>query len=250
MLLPAPPSVTREEWRDCVVIDGGNPYPPLNGAHQLRFAAEEVDARVDAVRRWFAARGRRELTWWVGRSVTPPDLAARLKERGAAPFTDEPHVTNMVLTEPPPDVKGIDVRRVESYEDYVAAQEIGWESTGFSEEQREAGRARLRERWDEYRSRPDFAVYLAFQDGKPVARGALILLPFAGFLSGAGTLEEARGRGAFRALVRARWDEVVRQGTPALVVGAGGMSRPILERIGFRPVSELEILLDRAIIDA
>ena len=59
-------------------------------------------------------------------------------------------------------------------------------------------------------------------------------------------LAEARGKGAYRALVRARWDEAVDAGQPALVVHAGAMSRPILERLGFHAVSEQEVLLDPA----
>jgi predicted acetyltransferase len=89
-------------------------------------------------------------------------------------------------------------------------------------------------------------MYLALVDGRPVASGSMIACSFAGFLSGAATLPEARGRGAFRALVRARWEDAVRRGTPALVVGAGAMSRPILERIGFRVVSETRVLIDRS----
>ena len=160
------------------------------------------------------------------------------------PFPDEPLITAMVLTEPPPRVTGIDVRRVETFEDFVAAQEVGWESTGFAEEYREAGRAMLRERWDEHRTWPESSIYLAYSDGELVARGAMLFLPGAGFLSGAGTLKSARGRGAFRALVRARWDEAASRGKPALIVGAGAMSRPILERLGFRTVAETQLLLD------
>ncbi|HEY6054335.1 MAG TPA: hypothetical protein VIU86_10415, partial [Gaiellaceae bacterium] len=63
-------------------------------------------------------------------------------------------------------------------------------------------------------------------------------------LIGGGVLPWARGRGAYRALVRARWEAASAQGTPALVVVAGAMSRPILERLGFEPVSRIEILLD------
>jgi hypothetical protein len=59
-------------------------------------------------------------------------------------------------------------------------------------------------------------------------------------------LPEARGRGAFRALVRARWDEAVRRGKPTLLVGAGKMSRPILERLGFATLAELHVLVDSA----
>jgi hypothetical protein len=53
-----------------------------------------------------------------------------------------------------------------------------------------------------------------------------------------------RGRGIYRALVRARWDEAVRRGTPALVVQAGRMSKPILERLGFETVCEMHALVD------
>jgi hypothetical protein len=61
---------------------------------------------------------------------------------------------------------------------------------------------------------------------------------------GGGVLPAARGRGIYRALVRARWDDAVAAGTPALCTQAGAMSRPILEGLGFQPVAEHEILLD------
>src|SRR6266542_2721124 len=54
----------------------------------------------------------------------------------------------------------------------------------------------------------------------------------------------ARGRGAYRALVRARWDEAVRRRTPMLVVQAGSMSKPILRRLGFREVCEIRAFTD------
>ncbi len=38
----------------------------------------------------------------------------------------------------------------------------------------------------------------------------------------------------------------MRRGTPALVVGAGKMSRPILDRIGFETVAEQHLLVDRS----
>src|SRR5262249_34733898 len=135
---------------------------------------------------------------------------------------------------------------VESLEEFSVGRELGWSSAGFTEEQLEHVRATLPERW-ERRQRTGHAVaFLAYVDGEPVAAGDMMFLPFAGFLSGAVTLPGYRGRGAFRALVRARWDEAVRRGTPALVVGAGKMSRPILERIGFRAVAEQHLLVDRS----
>jgi GNAT superfamily N-acetyltransferase len=64
------------------------------------------------------------------------------------------------------------------------------------------------------------------------------------YLAGGGTRPDRRGRGAYRALVRARWDAAVERGTPALTVGAGAMSRPILERLGFAIVGWADCLVD------
>ena len=50
--------------------------------------------------------------------------------------------------------------------------------------------------------------------------------------------------GAYRALVAARAREAADRGTPVLVTHAGQMSRPILERLGFKPVSRIDRLLD------
>jgi hypothetical protein len=73
----------------------------------------------------------------------------------------------------------------------------------------------------------------------------MVLSEHGALLVGGATMPEERGRGAYTALVRARWDAAAEAGTPALVVQAGAMSRPILERLGFRAVSEMRILLDR-----
>jgi GNAT superfamily N-acetyltransferase len=82
-------------------------------------------------------------------------------------------------------------------------------------------------------------------DGAPIAGADALYLDHAVVLCGGATLPEARGRGAYRALVQARWDEAVARGTPALVVQAGSMSRPILERLGFEEVVRVKVLLDR-----
>jgi hypothetical protein len=52
------------------------------------------------------------------------------------------------------------------------------------------------------------------------------------------------GRGVYRAVVRARREAAVARGTPALVVQAEQMSRPILERLGFRAVCTIRALVD------
>jgi hypothetical protein len=91
---------------------------------------------------------------------------------------------------------------------------------------------------------PHNVVYLAYVDDRPVARATASFGEHGVTLFGGATLPEARGRGAYRALVAARWDDAVVRGTPLLVTQAGRMSRPILERLGFRAVCQIRILLD------
>ena len=87
-------------------------------------------------------------------------------------------------------------------------------------------------------------VYLAYVDGEPVARGSAAFSEHAVALFGGSTLPEARGRGAYRALVAARWEDAVARGTPTLITQASPMSRPILNQLGFRELCEIRILLD------
>jgi GNAT superfamily N-acetyltransferase len=67
------------------------------------------------------------------------------------------------------------------------------------------------------------------------------------WVAGGVTLPAFRGRGIYRALVRARWDDAVRLGAGALVVNAMvDTSYPILARLGFRAVGRIRLLADRS----
>lgn len=220
-------------------------YPPAGGAYRLRFEAGEADERIAAVRAWFRDRSREQFVWWVGTSATPSDLESRLLAQGATPWEDGV-ITVMVTDTPPPEVSGIEVRRVETFDQFVVARAIAWAVAGFSREESREARRTLQEKWEDRLRTDNGAAYLAYVDEEPVASGDMVFLPFAGFLSGASTLRDFRGRGIYRALVRARWEEAVRRGTPALIIGAGSMSQPIVERIGFRAVAEQHLLLDRS----
>jgi GNAT superfamily N-acetyltransferase len=246
VLLPEQPGSVRLELPDCVLIhQSGVSHPTAGGAHRLHFDSGRLAERVATVRAWFREQGRAEFVWWVGSSSTPADLEARLRADGATPYEDDHVIVTMLTTEQPPPVEGIEVRRVERFEDFVLAREIAWATAGFTDEQADEVAATLPQKWEDRQRADNGATYLAYVDGEPVAAGDVVFLPFAGFLSGASTKPEYRGRGAFRALVRARWDAAAARGTPALIVGAGRMSRPILERIGFRAVAEQHLLLDQ-----
>ena len=63
-------------------------------------------------------------------------------------------------------------------------------------------------------------------------------------LFGGAVLEQARGLGVYKALVRARWEAAVARGTPALTVQAGQMSKPILVKLGFQDVGQVHLFVD------
>jgi hypothetical protein len=54
-------------------------------------------------------------------------------------------------------------------------------------------------------------------------------------------MRAARG---YRALLVARWEAAVARGTPALTVQADRMSKPIVERLGFREVGQVRVYID------
>jgi GNAT superfamily N-acetyltransferase len=80
------------------------------------------------------------------------------------------------------------------------------------------------------------SVYMAYVEERPAAAAWVFFQPgsrFAG-LYGGSTLPEFRGRGLYTALLAARAQEAKRRGYQFLAIDAGDMSRPIVERLGFR----------------
>src|SRR6478609_1369906 len=202
-----------------------------NTVQRQRFPVAEVDDVLEEVRAALRERGRTKTQWEVG-SCAPAGLVGALLERGLM-YDRDPYAVALILTdEPPLGPPNAVARRVETFEDFVAACELQWEAFESSPDEIEEARALLESRW---RESPIFrhAVWL---DGKLVCTGTAAPTPHGLLLYGGATLPRARGRGAYRALIRARWDDAVARGTPALVVHAQQTSRPILERCGFQVV--------------
>jgi GNAT superfamily N-acetyltransferase len=188
--------------------------------------------------------GIEHVTWNVGSSATPMGLPQRLRALG--PGDPEPPfellVAAMALEHEPPTVRGVEVRRIETLEEHLAGLEIMLASATWSDAAATAERERAEEVF-ERRQRRGGLQWLASIKGRPVAF-ALADRGLAGlYLSGGSTLPEARGRGCYRALVRARWDEAIRLGLPGLAVHAQyGSSAPILRRLGFLDVASVHAL--------
>ncbi|MCY7304499.1 MAG: GNAT family N-acetyltransferase, partial [Thermoleophilia bacterium] len=133
----------------------------------------------------------------------------------------------------------------ETLDEYRAASRVSVDAFRMSEDDRRALEAQEELLWGLETSWPHYRTFVAILDGQIVGAAASIYGANAVSLAGGSTREDARGRGAYRALVRARWDAAVERGTPALTVGAESMSRPILERLGFVKVGWTDCLIDR-----
>jgi GNAT superfamily N-acetyltransferase len=220
---------------ETVVTDDYTYAAGPNNAWVLQIRSPNIEwARAEARR-----RGIPLVEWWVGWTA-PAGLAERLLAEGLV-ADDEPVLTGMTCATEPPAASQIEVRRIETAEQYREAIAVDWEVWQLSEEER-ARRSIEVERFVE----DDVAHHwAAYDDGHPVGFGRAVDMNGGVALMGGAVLPDARGRGVYRALVHARWEHAVARGTPLLVVQAGHMSAPVLDGLGFERHGEIRLFVDR-----
>jgi GNAT superfamily N-acetyltransferase len=178
----------------------------------------------------------REFEWKLYGHDLPVDLGQRLR---AAGFTPEPEETLMIGevadlhldAEPPVGIRLLAVTDRSGVDLVAEVHEKAFGTDGSR--MRHQLLARLTDD-------PDTVVAVVALDGdEPVSAARMELVPgtrFAG-LWGGGTVEGWRGRGIYRALVAHRARAAVERGYRYLQVDASSQSRPILERLGFQPLT-------------
>jgi hypothetical protein len=230
--VPEGTSVTRFADERICVIQG----PTWAGISGPRVREDELDDLIALVHELVPADKRQ--TWWIGPTARPANIIELLEARGFRPAEDGAELRAMALTTPPPDpAAGVEVRRVETLDDFLAAREVQWEAFEVPHERRELQRPYLHDEFDEAMTHGTPLTFLAMLDGRPAATGMAIPSDRGVFLIAGSTAKWARGRGVYRALVRARWDYAVERGTPALITEAlVDTSYPILQRLGFAEV--------------
>ncbi|MEU5340523.1 GNAT family N-acetyltransferase [Streptomyces sp. NPDC020766] len=218
------------------VVRHVGPEKGWNGVLWSDLSESDADAAIAEQVRHFTGLGR-EFEWKLYGHDRPVDLGRRLR---AAGFTAEPEETLMIaevgeldLGVRPPE--GIELRPVTDAAgvDLVADVHEQAFSGGDSSRLRHLLLTQLAEE-------PDTVVaVVALADGVPVSSARMELTPgtrFAG-LWGGGTVEAWRGRGIYRALVAHRARIAADRGYRYLQVDASDDSRPILERLGFAPLT-------------
>jgi GNAT superfamily N-acetyltransferase len=237
---PGEERIERPGW--AIWLGTERAHPAFTVVQRLRLDGADVASAVAEVRALLAARGRTQASWEVGPSATPGDLVERLLAQGMARY-EEPTAWGMVLRRPlPPTAGAVVARRAATLDDYLDGYAVLNRVFGERVETPDERRARAERALAQGDS--GRALFVATLDGETVAAASALYADGAVVLSGSATLPHARGRGAYRALVAARYADAVARGTPTLVIQAGAMSRPILARLGFETVAEVHILLD------
>jgi GNAT superfamily N-acetyltransferase len=232
-LLPRP-------FYETVVTDDYTYHAGPNNAWVLDIREPNVEwARAESRRRGLAL-----VEWWVGWSARP-SLGAELLRLGLVPDDDEPVLTGMTCASAPPAAPHVEVRAVETAAQYLEAVAVDWEVWQLADDERARRRAIEIGRFDEDHAAGTAHHWAAYHDGRPIGFGRGIDMEGGVALMGGAVLPEARGRGVYRALVRARWDHAVARGTPLLVVQAGRMSTPVLDGLGFVRHGEIRLFADR-----
>ena len=213
-----------------------------------RVEESQIEHLVDAVRQALRLEERERAIWSVPEASAPAGLAQRLLALGMRP-DDVPgrearHAQMACVKKPPPGPPDLVVRPAETFDEFRAALLVAPEAFGMDEPARKSFEEQAEHLWP-FRSAPGSThTFVALADGGVVAFAGARYGRTAVYLAGGGTHPDYRGRGAYRALVRARWEAAAARGTPVLTVGAGAMSRPILERLGFSIVGWADNLLD------
>jgi hypothetical protein len=240
---PSPDSVSVSNQRFTLRGSIGGTWTAVQ---RIRLAGEDIDDAVDAARSFMRVTGSTVASWWLSEHSTPDDLEQQLLARGLKVVGADSLIDGMLLTAPPPPgPPEIEARAVETAEEFVAVSEAQYEAFDTARDRRREP-ADLVDEYELERQAGVVVMYGVWVDGRVAGGGRAIFTPRGALLAGGSTATWARGRGAYRALVRARWDAAAQRGTPALAVQAGSMSAPILRRLGFEKTCQFRRLEDVA----
>jgi hypothetical protein len=211
---------------------------------------EDVEAAVADSRALVRKHGAKLLAWWTG--VEHPWLgmhleACGLRNEDASGFESVENA--MALIHPPTAPShprhDLAITEVRTIEDFAASVRVRFDAFGVTKELRAQAEAGMADRYAEYDAAGNPVRTFIASENERVVGAASGVIGMAGVnLIGGCVLEEARGRGIYRALTIARWQLAVSHGTPALTIQAGRMSRPIAERLGFQFIAAVPIYID------
>src|SRR5215467_2265532 len=207
---------------------------------RIRLGDGEAADAIAEVRELLPPAGARVVSWWLSELATPGDVEEQLLDAGLQLVADDYLLDALLATSPPPaGPPDVEVRRATSAEEWATVREL---QDGIFDNPPE--RRPTREQLLAEFGNSSTALFGAWLDGDLVGAAGATPSSRGMLLWGGSVREDARGRGCYRALVRARWDDAVRRGTPALTVSANDQSSPALRKLGFDKVLQFRRIED------
>jgi len=212
---------TAEDWGEGMIV-----FSQLT----LDNADEVIRGEID----YFTSIGQ-DFEWKLYDHDTPPDLKERLQAFGFEIGDPEAVLVLDIHEAPPALLQPVthDVRRIgqpAQMEDVVAVQRAVWPDEAFVTWLEKALK-------DNLQGDPEhISIYVAYVEDRPASSAWITFhegSQFAG-LWGGSTLPEYRGQGLYTALVAIRLQAARQRGERFLTIDASPMSRPILEKYGFK----------------
>lgn len=195
---------------------------------------------IAEVRGLLAPAGTRVVSWWLSERATPENVEEQLLDAGLQLVADDYQLDGLLATTPPPGgPPDVETRMATTAGEWAEVRELQ-DAIFDNPPERRPTREQLLAEF----GRTETALFGAWLDGELVGAAGATPSSRGMLLWGGSVREEARGRGCYRALVRARWDEAVRRGTPALTVTANDQSSPALRKLGFEKVLEFRRIED------
>jgi GNAT superfamily N-acetyltransferase len=229
----------------------GRPHPGSNGVGGARWSAEEADRKIEEIIEYHRQRNI-GFQWWVSPHDTPTDLRERLEKHGMVLAGDAVTMARLGLEAADipinPDttielLDGYDLAAVD------ALGEIDKVCFQWTQEQVDERKPGWIERMRDERFRDREANFLARIDGRSAGHGRVILQSGIAYLGGAGVLPEFRGKKVYSTLLRRRLEYAHKRGYHIAAINAEPLSRPIVERYGFKEYSRIYIYGWMPVID-
>lgn len=214
--------------------------PHLNAVLHTHFARDDrdyVDARIDETLAYFSTRSVSTITWSVGPSSRPADLATRLEENGFVYAIDSIGMALDLNTLPIDSISqdaipGFAIKEATDAESLKPVYTLQMEGFGASEEIAQIY-------YDTYLNigfgeKTPWRHFIGELDGKPVAITSLLLYAGVAGIYGVATAPEVRRRGIGTAMTRHALNVARALGYRIAVLSPSEMSMGIYERLGFR----------------
>jgi GNAT superfamily N-acetyltransferase len=202
-------------------------------------ASPDVGMIVRSVLVELRSEGVTEAFWTVGPASQPPGLAEALLAVGANVDSSVDICAYRLSDEwpAPPADDDVTVRAMTTRDDVAAFQRVNAAAWGYpspTEDDVDRAFAGLRR-----------GYVIGCWRGEPVGVAGYTLAVDVARFWGAAVVPAARGRGVYRAMVRARMQDAVTQGSTLALVHALPASSPVLQRVGFTVHGQQRVLVLR-----